>query len=104
MKKIYNVMASAAVIASLAIPASAFASSSYNTPTGVISTQANTVINTASTQRVQITIAGGSMSNTGVLGNAASVAPATANVGNTGTGLPTTTGTYTKSNRSHVVL
>ena len=63
MKKIYNVMASAAVIASLAVPVSAFASSSYTTPTGVATTDANQWINTSSTTRVAVNIDGGSLQN-----------------------------------------
>ena len=93
MKKIYNVMASAAVIASLAIPASAFASSTYNTPTGVISTQANTVINTASAQRVAVTIAGGSLSNTPIPVAATVSGPVFAGTG-TGVTAPKVSGTY----------
>jgi trimeric autotransporter adhesin len=62
MKKIYNVMASAAVVASLAIPVSAFASSSYTTPTGVTATQPNTTITTQT--RVAVKIDPGSLTAT----------------------------------------
>jgi trimeric autotransporter adhesin len=97
MKKIYNVMASAAVIASLAIPASAFASSSYSTPTGVVSTTANSTINTTSAQRVSVTVDGGSMSNTPVTTTTpAAVSSASAAITNTGvyTVAPTVSGVY----------
>jgi trimeric autotransporter adhesin len=88
MKKIYNVMASAAVLASLAVPASAFASSTYSTPTGVTATQANSTIST--TTRVAVKIDPGSLTSTNgsvivrlpadAYGVATAIAPAT--VGN----------------------
>ena len=59
MKKIYNVMATAAVVASLAVPASAFASSSYTTTTGVTTISANNTI--TSTTRVAVKIDPGSL-------------------------------------------